>query len=109
MRPASAEATAGKPAPAPAPAMGGGPDAGKGVRIIHKELQALIAQAKPCVRATPSIRPRKRPAAERPNRSPRTIRGALAAGPTGGIECMSSSTATPNRLRAAASAQDSAW
>jgi len=43
--PASAQATAGQ-APA-APAMGGGgPDAGKGVRIIHKELQALIAQAK---------------------------------------------------------------
>ena len=42
--PASAEATAGKPAPA-APAMGGS-DAGKGVRIMHKELQALIAQAK---------------------------------------------------------------
>lgn len=35
------------PAPAPvAPAMGGGSDAGKGVRIMHKELQALIAQAK---------------------------------------------------------------
>jgi hypothetical protein len=31
----------------PAPAAGGGnPDAGKGVRIMHKELQALIAQAK---------------------------------------------------------------
>ena len=44
--PTSAEATAGKPAPAPAaPAMGGS-DAGKGVRIMHKELQALIAQAK---------------------------------------------------------------
>ncbi len=43
--PTSAEATAGKPAPA-APAMGGGSDAGKGVRIMHKELQALIAQAK---------------------------------------------------------------
>jgi hypothetical protein len=40
--PASAEATA-----KPAPAMGGGgSDAGKGVRIMHKELQALIAQAK---------------------------------------------------------------
>ena len=26
--------------------MGGGPDAGKGVRVMHKELQALIAQAK---------------------------------------------------------------
>jgi hypothetical protein len=38
-----AEATA-KPAP-PAP-MGGGSDAGKGVRIMHKELQGLIAQAK---------------------------------------------------------------
>jgi tetratricopeptide (TPR) repeat protein len=36
------------PAPAPAPAMGdgGGSDAGKGTRIMHKELQALIAQAK---------------------------------------------------------------
>jgi tetratricopeptide (TPR) repeat protein len=33
------------PAPAPAPAMGGS-DAGKNVRIMHKELQALIAQAK---------------------------------------------------------------
>jgi tetratricopeptide (TPR) repeat protein len=45
--PTSAEATVGKPAPAPAPAMGpGGADAGKGVRIMHKELQALIAQAK---------------------------------------------------------------
>ncbi len=37
-------------APAPAPAApaagGGGPDAGKGVRVMHKELQALIAQAK---------------------------------------------------------------
>ena len=29
-----------------APAAGGNPDAGKGVRIMHKELQALIAQAK---------------------------------------------------------------
>jgi tetratricopeptide (TPR) repeat protein len=29
-----------------APAAGGGPDAGKSVRIMHKELQALIAQAK---------------------------------------------------------------
>ena len=29
------------PAPAPAPAMGGGADAGKGVRVMHKELQAL--------------------------------------------------------------------
>jgi tetratricopeptide (TPR) repeat protein len=45
--PTSAEATVGKPAPAPAPAMGpGGADAGKGVRVMHKELQALIAQAK---------------------------------------------------------------
>jgi tetratricopeptide (TPR) repeat protein len=44
--PASADAAAGKPAQA-APAMaGGGSDAGKGVRIMHKELQALIAQAK---------------------------------------------------------------
>jgi hypothetical protein len=44
--PASAEAAAGKPALA-APAMAaGGSDAGKGVRIMHKELQALIAQAK---------------------------------------------------------------
>jgi tetratricopeptide (TPR) repeat protein len=43
--PASAEATAGKPAPAPAMG-GGGPDAGKGVRVMHKELQALVAQAK---------------------------------------------------------------
>jgi tetratricopeptide (TPR) repeat protein len=42
--PASAEATAGKPAPAPA--AGGGPDAGKGIRVMHKELAALIAQAK---------------------------------------------------------------
>src|SRR5688500_5329290 len=33
------------PAPAPAPAVGGS-DAGKNVRIMHKELQALIAQAK---------------------------------------------------------------
>ncbi len=31
---------------APAPVAGGNPDAGKGVRIMHKELQALIAQAK---------------------------------------------------------------
>ena len=42
--PASAEATAGKPAPQPAAA--GGPDAGKGIRVMHKELAALIAQAK---------------------------------------------------------------
>jgi tetratricopeptide (TPR) repeat protein len=35
----------GAPAPAAAP-MAGGSDAGKGVRIMHKELQALIAQAK---------------------------------------------------------------
>jgi tetratricopeptide (TPR) repeat protein len=34
----------GAPAPAPAPAMGGEGD--KGVQIMHKELQALIAQAK---------------------------------------------------------------
>jgi hypothetical protein len=34
------------PAPAAAPAPGGNSDAGKGVRIMHKELQALIAQAK---------------------------------------------------------------
>jgi tetratricopeptide (TPR) repeat protein len=34
-------------APAPAPAMApGGPDSGRGVTIMHKELQALIAQAK---------------------------------------------------------------
>jgi tetratricopeptide (TPR) repeat protein len=33
--------------PAPAPAMGaGGPDSGKSVRIMHKELAALIAEAK---------------------------------------------------------------
>jgi tetratricopeptide (TPR) repeat protein len=67
--PASAEASAGKPssaaaggahadhgpAPAlaeasggrPAAAMGGGsPDAGKGVRIMHKELAALVAEAR---------------------------------------------------------------
>src|SRR5687768_6198610 len=42
--PASAEATVGKPAAAPA--AGANPDAGKNVRIMHKELQALIAQAK---------------------------------------------------------------
>jgi hypothetical protein len=41
--PASAEASAGRPAAAMAPS---GSDAGKGVRIMHKELQALIAQAK---------------------------------------------------------------
>jgi hypothetical protein len=40
--PASAEATAGKPAAAPAP---GGADAGQGVRIMHRELLALIALA----------------------------------------------------------------
>ncbi len=34
------------PAPAPAAPAMGGPDAGKGVRVMHKELQALIAQAK---------------------------------------------------------------
>jgi hypothetical protein len=34
------------PAPAPTPAMGGGADAGKGVSVMHKELQALVAQAK---------------------------------------------------------------
>ena len=34
------------PAPAAPAAAGGNPDAGKGVRIMHKELQALIAQAK---------------------------------------------------------------
>jgi tetratricopeptide (TPR) repeat protein len=35
------------PAPAPAPAMApGGADAGKGIRVMHKELQALIAQAR---------------------------------------------------------------
>jgi hypothetical protein len=34
------------PAPAPQPAAGGNADAGKGVRVMHKELQALIAQAK---------------------------------------------------------------
>lgn len=34
-------------APAPAaPAMGGGPDSGKSVRIMHKELQALAAEAR---------------------------------------------------------------
>lgn len=59
--PASAEASAGRPAaapaatnphaehgaaPAPAPAAGGGPDAGKGIRVMHKELAALIAQTK---------------------------------------------------------------
>jgi len=42
--PASAEATVGKPAAAPA--AGANPDAGKNVRIMHKELQALIAQSK---------------------------------------------------------------
>jgi tetratricopeptide (TPR) repeat protein len=38
----------GAPAPAatPAPAMGGNADAGKGVTVMHKELQALIAQSK---------------------------------------------------------------
>lgn len=42
--PASAEASAGRPAgAAPGP---GGPDAGKGVRIMHKELAASIALAK---------------------------------------------------------------
>ena len=40
--PAAAEASAGRPA-APGP---GGPDAGKGVRIMHKELAASIALAK---------------------------------------------------------------
>jgi hypothetical protein len=35
------------PAPAaPAAGMGGGPDAGKSVRIMHKELSALVAEAK---------------------------------------------------------------
>jgi tetratricopeptide (TPR) repeat protein len=35
------------PAPAPAPAMApGGADAGKGIRVMHKELQALVAQAR---------------------------------------------------------------
>jgi hypothetical protein len=34
------------PPPAAPAAAGGGPDAGKGVRVMHKELQALIAQAK---------------------------------------------------------------
>jgi tetratricopeptide (TPR) repeat protein len=34
------------PAPAPTPAMGGGADSGKGVSVMHKELQALVAQAK---------------------------------------------------------------
>jgi tetratricopeptide (TPR) repeat protein len=43
--PAAAEAPAGKPAPAQA-AMGGGPDAGKGVKVMHKELAALVAEAK---------------------------------------------------------------
>lgn len=33
-------------APKPVPAAPGGADAGKGVRIMHKELQAVIAQAK---------------------------------------------------------------
>jgi tetratricopeptide (TPR) repeat protein len=33
-------------APAPVAAAGGNPDAGKGVRIMHMELQALIAQSK---------------------------------------------------------------
>jgi tetratricopeptide (TPR) repeat protein len=32
--------------PAPAPALSGGPDAGKSVRIMHRELKALIALAK---------------------------------------------------------------
>src|SRR5688572_9661193 len=44
--PASAQATAGQAPPAAPAAAGGGPDAGKGVRVMHKELQALIAQAK---------------------------------------------------------------
>ena len=40
----AAGAAAGQAPAAPAP--GGNPDAGKNVRIMHKELQALIAQAK---------------------------------------------------------------
>jgi len=40
--PASAEATAAKPGALP---MGGGPDAGKAVRIMHKQLAALVAEA----------------------------------------------------------------
>ncbi len=39
----AAAAPTARPGTAPAP---GGPDAGKGVRIMHKELAALIAQAK---------------------------------------------------------------
>jgi hypothetical protein len=42
--PASAQAPAGQAAGAPAPAMGGEGD--KGVQIMHKELLAMIAQAK---------------------------------------------------------------
>jgi hypothetical protein len=44
--PANPHAEHGAPPPAPAAAAGGNADAGKGVRIMHKELQALIAQAK---------------------------------------------------------------